>query len=181
MDSDKIWGKMTSIFETNSHHYNMTPVNKTMPACTSASGDASTKIHDLNSDILTQIFEEVTIQNRDEIAIFKTKYDKFIQDKGYGDIDFTNAQVCVDDKEDEVHDWICDYMNNLSQNQINVILCDYGINKALKQIYDFHTIGMGDSDADFCEELLINPSDRQMVELIFKGEAKFMSGWKIPN
>ena len=169
---------MKSMFETNSHHYNMTLSNKTTPVCTETSSDASTKIHDLNSDILTQIFEEVTIQNRDEIAIFKTKYDKFIKEKGYGDIDFINAQVCVDDKEDEVHDWICDYMKNLSQNQINVILCDYGINNALNLIYNYHTIGIGDSDADFCEELLINPPDRQMVELIFKDEAKFMSGWK---
>lgn len=161
----------------------MTPVNKTTLACTSAPSDASTKIHDLNSDILTQIFEEVTIQNRDEIVIFKSKYDKFIQDKGYGDLDFTNvlSPMFADDKEDEVHDWICDYMKNLSQNQINVILCDYGINKAIKLIYDFHTIGMGDNDADFCEELLFNPSDRQMVELIFKDEAKFMSGWKKNN
>jgi hypothetical protein len=136
------------------------------------------KLEELNSDILSLIFKEVTIQNRDEIAIFKTKYDKLIQDKGYGGIDFTNAEVCVDDREDEVHDWIADYIKILSQNQVNAILCDYGINKALKLVYDFHTIGLGDGDADFCEELLLNPSDRQMVELIFKDEAKFMSDWK---
>lgn len=159
------------------------PENKTTTTCTSAFNDTSTKIHELNSDILTRIFEEVSIQNRDEIAIFKSKYDKFIHDKGYGNLDFINADVCVDHREDEVHDWIYDYIDNLSQNKINVILCDYGINKALKLIYDYHTIGMGDSDAAFCEDLLFTPSDRQMVRLILKDEAKFMSGWcrEVPN
>ena len=157
----------------------MTLSNKTIPVCATTPNDTSIKIHDLNSDILTQIFEEVTIQNRDEIAIFKTKYDKFIQDKGYGDIDFTDAQVSADAKEDnEVHDWIYSYINNLSQNQVNVILCDYGINKAIKLVYDFHTNGMGDSDAEFCEEFLFNPPDIQMVDLILKDEAKFMSDWR---
>ena len=169
---------MTLLVSKYYHCYNMTLSYNTMSVPTAIPNDPSTKIHDLNSDILSQIFEEVTIQNRDEIAIFKTKYDKFIQDKGYGDIDFTNADVCVDHREDEVHDWICDYMNNLSQNQINVILCDYGINNALKMIYEFHTIAMGDCDADFCEDILFNPSDRQMVLLILKDNANFMSAWK---
>ena len=127
---------MTSRVEKNSHHYNMTPTDETMPISTSAFNYAPAKFHDLNSDVLSQIFEQVTIQNRNEIAIFKTKYDKFIQDKGYGGIDFTNAEVLVDAKEDEVHDWINSYIDNLSQNQVNVILCDYGINKALKLMYD---------------------------------------------
>ena len=157
--------------------------NKTTTTCTSAFKDTSTKIHELNTDILTRIFEEVSIQNRDEIAAFKSKYDKFIYDKGYGNLDFTDAGVCEDKREDEVHHWIYNYINNLSQNQINVILCDYGINKALKLIYNYHTIGMGDSDAEFCEELLFDPSDRQMVDLILKDEAKFMSEWmsRIPK
>jgi hypothetical protein len=151
------------------------PENKTTTTCTSAFNDTSTKIHELNSDILTRIFEEVSIQNRNEIAIFKSKYDKFIHDKGYGDIDFTNAELCLDLRADTVHDWIYNYIKNLSQNQINSILCDYGINKALQLKYDYH-IGMGDSNTDFCEELLLNPADKEMVELIFLNEAKFLSG-----
>ena len=151
--------------------------NKTTAACTSAFiNDTSTKIHELNSDILTRIFEEVSIQNRDEIAIFKSKYDKFIHDKGYGDIDFTNAELCLDHtlKGDKVRHWIYNYIKNLSQNQINSILCDYGINKALQLKYDYH-MGMGDSNTDFCEELLLNPADQEMVECIFLNEAKLLS------
>ena len=152
-----------------------------MTYTTDITSPQTVKLEDLNSDILSQIFQEVTIQNRDEIAIFKTKYDKFIQDKGYGGIDFTNAGVLEDDKEDDVHHWISDYLKNLTQNQVNSILCQYGINKAIKLIYDFHIIGLGDKDAEFCEELLWNPSDMQMVELIFKEEAEFMSDWKLNN
>ena len=139
------------------------------------------KLQDMNIDVLSQIYEQVTIQNRDEITIFKAKYEMFIQNKGYSAIDFTNADVLVDDKEDEVHDWITNYIDDLSQNQINAVLVDYGINKALKLIYDFHKIGMGDSDAEFCEELMFRPADREMVDLIFKDEVKFMSGWKENN
>ena len=160
----------------------MTYVQKTIPACISASNDESTKFHDLNSDVLSRIFEEVIIQNRDEIAIFKTKYNKFIQGNGYGDFengvyDFIKTGVSVWDMEDEVIDWIRDYIKNLSQNQINVILCDYGINKALKLMYDISKkFEMGD-DEDFCEKLLSNPSDTQMVELIFRDEIQFFIGW----
>lgn len=157
------------------------PENKTTTTCTSAFNDTSTKIHELNSDILTRIFEEVSIQNRDEIAIFKSKYDKFIHDKGYGDIDFTNidftnAELCLDLnlKADKVRHWIYNYIKNLSQNQINSILCDYGINKALQLKYDYH-MGMCDSNTEFCEELLLNPADQEMVECIFLNEAKLLS------
>jgi hypothetical protein len=138
----------------------------------------SLKLEELNTDILSQIFNEVTIQNRDEIAIFKAKYEKFIQSKGYGAVDFTNESILIDDKADEVHSWIVDYVHDLSQNQVNAILVVYGINKALKLMYDFHKIGMGDDDAEFCEELTVNPADRDMVDLIFKDEVKFMSNWK---
>jgi hypothetical protein len=136
------------------------------------------KLQDMNIDVLSQIYEQVTIQNRDEITIFKTKYTMFIKSKGYDALDFTKASVLLDDKADEVHDWIVDYTYNLSQNQINAILFDYGINKALKLMYDFHKIGMGDDDAGFCEELVVNSADRDMVDLIFKDKVEFMSGWK---
>ena len=135
-----------------------------MTFTTTISSTEPAKFEELNSDILSQIYEEVTIQNRDEVAFFKIKYDKFAKDNKATD--------------EEVDDWIYNYIKNLSQNQVNAVMCNYGINKAVKLMYDFHKIGMGDSDAEFCEELMHHPADRYMVDLIFKDEVKFMSDWR---
>ena len=99
------------------------------------------KLYQMNTDVLCKIFEEVTIQNRDEIAIFKEKYNKCILDKGYSDRDFNNREF--DSAFEEMEDWIGDYVSSLKQRQINSILCDYGINKALLLLHDFHKNRLG--------------------------------------
>ena len=134
-------------------------------------------LNEMNTDILSKIFDEVTIQNRDEVAIFTEKYDKFIQSKGYADMDFKDAIPDCDSFE-EVQDWIGDYISSLNQAQINSILCDYGINKALMRFHDWYTIGLGDTADDICEEIKMNHGEENMVQLILNDAVNFNSNWR---
>jgi hypothetical protein len=133
----------------------------------------------MNTDILGKIFEEVTNQNKDEVIIFKEKYNQFIVERQYSDRDFCGARGAVLETEfEEVEDWIGNYISSLKQTQINSILCNYGINKALLLLRDFHTIGMGDTMDDVYEEIEMCNIEENMTKLILKDEVNFNSNWK---
>lgn len=134
------------------------------------------KLDQMNTDVLCKIFEEVTIQNRDEIAIFKEKYNKRIIHKGYSDRDFNNLEF--DSAFEDMEDWIGDYVSSLKQRQINSILCDYGINKALLLLHDFHKIGMGDTADDICEVIEICQTEETMVQLVLSDAVNFHTIWR---
>lgn len=134
------------------------------------------KLDQMNTDVLCKIFEEVTIQNRDEIAIFKEKYNKHIIHKGYSDRDFNNLEF--DSAFEDMEDWIGDYVSSLKQRQINSILCDYGINKALLLLHDFHKIGMGDTADDICEVIEICQTEETMVQLVLSDAVNFHTIWR---
>jgi hypothetical protein len=141
------------------------------------SGNAN--LHQMNTDILGKIFEEVTNQNKDEVIIFKEKYNQFIVERQYSDRDFCGARGAVLETEfEEVEDWIGNYISSLKQTQINSILCNYGINKALLLLRDFHTIGMGDTMDDVYEEIEMCNIEENMTKLILKDEVNFNSNWK---
>lgn len=131
----------------------------------------------MNTDILSKIFEEVTIQNKDEVSIFKEKYNQYILENEYTDKDFSDACE-FDVKCDEVEDWIDNYVSSLKQTQTNSILCNYGINKALMLLRDFHVIGMGDNADDICEDIEMNLAEKNMVELILKDAVGFNIKWR---
>ena len=136
-------------------------------------------LHQMNTDILGKIFEEVTNQNKDEVIIFKEKYNQFIVERQYSDRDFCGARGAVLETEfEEVEDWIGNYISSLKQTQINSILCNYGINKALLLLRDFHTIGMGDTMDDVYEEIEMCNIEENMTKLILKDEVNFNSNWK---
>ena len=136
-------------------------------------------LHQMNTDILGKIFEEVTNQNKDEVIIFKEKYNQFIVERQYSDRDFCGALGAVLETEfEEVEDWIGNYISSLKQTQINSILCNYGINKALLLLRDFHTIGMGDTMDDVYEEIEMCNIEENMTKLILKDEVNFNSNWK---
>jgi hypothetical protein len=140
---------------------------------------------DLNADILDRIYTEVSIQNIDEIAIFKYKYNEFIKENEYLGFDFTSVPdyttdditMCVFDT---IQDWISDYINELDQNQINTIICRYGINKSIVLLQDFHRVGLGDSSHEICEIMEDErfQVDRKMVEIIMKDCVNFASDWR---
>jgi hypothetical protein len=92
-------------------------------------------------------------------------------------MDFKDAIPDCDSFE-EVQDWIGDYISSLNQAQINSILCDYGINKALLLFHDWYTIGLGDTADDICEEIKMNHSEENMVQLILNDAVNFNSNWR---
>jgi hypothetical protein len=134
-------------------------------------------LHQMNTDILSKIFEEVTIQNKDEVAVFREKYNQYILEKEYTDKDFSDA--CEFDVDcDEVENWIDNYVTSLKQTQKNSILCNYGISNALMLLRDFHIIGMGDNADDICEDIEMKIAEGNMVELILKDAVGFNSKWR---
>jgi len=140
---------------------------------------------DLNSDILDKIYTEVSIQNIDEIAIFKHKYNEFIKEKEYMGFDFTSdPDHTTDDITmcafDTIENWISNYIKELDQNQINTIICRYGINKSIVLLHDFHRVGLGDSSHEICEIMEDErfQVDRNMVEIMMKDCVNFGSDWR---
>lgn len=133
----------------------------------------------MNTDVLYKIFEEVTIQNRNEVAIFKEKYSEHILDRGYTDKDFNDREF--GSAFEEMEDWIVDYTSSLKQRQINSILCDYGINKALILLRDFHIIGLGDTADDICEVIEMHQTEQNMAQLILKDAVNFHTIWRKNN
>lgn len=140
---------------------------------------------DLNADILDRIYTEVSIQNIDEIAIFKYKYNEFIKENEYLGFDFTSVPDHMNDDItiyvfETIEDWISDYVKELNQNQINTIICRYGINKSIVLLQDFHRVGLGDSSHEICEIMEDErfQVDRKMVEIIMRDCVNFGSNWR---
>jgi|DEB0MinimDraft_4_1074332.scaffolds.fasta_scaffold60583_2 hypothetical protein len=144
-------------------------------------------LQNLNNDILNKIYEEVVIQNKDEISIFENKYIIFLKQRGYSNIDFKNIpdedDKSYDEKHSNVNDWIWEYVYDvLDQNQIDTIICSYGINNALTLLYKFNRNGLGNNADKICIENLDNAhemeTDRVMVELILSEKVNFNLDWK---
>ena len=144
-------------------------------------------IQNLNNDILNKIYEEVVIQNKDEIAIFQDKYNSFLKKCGYSKIDFQNIPEDDDKEYDEKHsnvnDWIWEYVYDIiDQKQIDAIICSYGINNALSLLYRFNKNGLGNNADKISIENLDNAhemeTDRVMVELILSETVNFNLDWK---
>ena len=124
----------------------------------------SYKLTDLNSDILNKIYEEIINRNKgeiSEIAVFKEKYKKYMEENGFNpkhfrkmpgygdgeyDVEITRTyQVCLDDPEFMdaenvglmIDAWIVKYAHVLPSNEKNNIICWYGMNKAYSLFIDF--------------------------------------------
>jgi hypothetical protein len=132
-------------------------------------------------EILEKIYEEVVQQNVDEIDVFKQEYMKTIEKLNCVGVNFS---VCTEyDCEDDVeidqffHTYI---YKTLQQEQIDTIICKYGINNALALLYDFHKIGLGDSEEDICEiiQRTYSNADREMVGLIFQDAVEYHNDWR---
>ena len=77
--------------------------------------------------------------------------------------------------------FIYEYIKNLTDKQVDDVICEYSISKAITLFYSFHKIGMGFSDEEICEllkhcekYLVVN----EMVQLIFKDEVGFDNDWR---
>lgn len=117
---------------------------------------------------------------KDEVSIFKTKFNDFCVKNGINDV-LKYTIIHNDKTEEKIEEFITNYIYHmLTQTQINSVLCKYGIANAMALFHDFHVIGMNCSSTDVCE-YLEDPSlktDYAMVELIFLDAVGFHSNWR---
>lgn len=116
----------------------------------------------------------------DEITIFKNNFQDFCEKNNIKDI--LKYQTIHNDKTEAFIDkFITTYIYiNMKQEQVNRVLCQYGIANAMALFHDFHVIGMRCTRRDVCE-FIEDPSlktDYQMVELILLDAIGFHSNWR---
>ena len=148
---------------------------------TSRTNTLSEMIQSMIPEILEKIYQEVVQQNADEIELFKEEYRKYIEELNCVGVNFS---ISVEECENSLkidrffHTYI---YKKLQQKQVDAILCNYGIAKALTLFHDFHRIGLGDSAQEICEfleETYCYSVDREMVELIFQDAVEYHSDWR---
>ena len=115
-----------------------------------------------------------------EISVFKKQFNEFCEKNNINDISkYTN--IHNDKTEDLIENFITTYIyTNMTQEEVNSILCQYGIAKAMALFHDFHVIGMRCTRRDVCE-YIEDPSlktDYCMVELIFLDAVGFHNNWR---
>lgn len=134
-------------------------------------------LHDLNSDILDKIYQEVANQHRDDIALLKKDYTKFIKDIGYLDIDFRNTNGANEDKFHTVYTWTWNYVYKqmeLNKRLVDSIICSYGIAKAISLLWSFCNSDNCKIHIAFCEEMNTPFSGEKMIiQLILCEEVGF--------
>lgn len=131
---------------------------------------------------LTQYFFPFSLIDKynDETIIFQRKFNEFC-DKNNINKQLDHSIIRNDATELKIDGFIRNYIyNTLTQEQVNAILCKYGLTKAIALFHDFHVIGMNCSAIHVCE-YLADPdlkSDYYMVELIFLDVVGFHSNWR---
>lgn len=147
------------------------------------SAQASKMIQNMVPEILEKIYDEVIQQNVDEIEVFKEKYTKYIEELDCVGVKFSISVEQECENAIKIDTFFHTYIyKTLNQKQIDAILCNYGIVKALNLFHDFHRIGLGDSAEDICEFLEDTgyySVDREMVELIFQDAVGYHSDWRL--
>lgn len=116
-------------------------------------------------DILDNIYKYVTEINRVEIQ-------EFVKDFQYIE-PFSSAN--------EKQIFIYNYVQELTQPQIDKIIFDYGFSRAIAISYNFDKIGLGKTNEEIgseFENFEFLKKDRQIVQLIFKDEVQFDHDWR---
>lgn len=119
----------------------------------------------LMPDVLDNIYQYVTEVNRDEIQEFKKDF-KYIES-------FSSAN--------EKQIFIYNYVNSLTQPQIDKIIFNYGLTQAIAILYNFDKIGLGKTNEEIGSEFgnfELLKKDRQIVQLIFKDAVQFDHDWR---
>lgn len=132
----------------------------------------------MNTDVFN-FFDEIINQNQDELVIFKDEYDKFIRDRNYHDNNFS-INFCLEDFDAtaEVADWIDKYICSFNQSQMNSIICNYGINKAMELLYNSYAMETLMNQHDLYQDILDHKSEKKIIELIFYDKVNFWKDWK---
>jgi len=90
----------------------------------------------------------------------------------------------LSDNEDseKIQEIISDYIRRvLTKKELDAIICDYGISKAMKLFHDFQKIGLNSPHIEICEILAMDDYglENELVELIIKEEIGFETNWRI--
>jgi len=100
-----------------------------------------------------------------------------ISDKGL----IIMEELSDNDDSDEIQDIITNYIRRIiTKKEMDAIICDYGIAKAMKLFHDFHCIGLNDSLEEISDILTMENYglEKEIVELILKEEIGFETMWK---
>jgi len=89
----------------------------------------------------------------------------------------------LSDNEDseKIQEIISNYIRRvLSKKEMDAIICDYGISKAMKLFHDFQKIGLNSPHIEICEILSMEDYglENELVELILKEEIGFENSWR---
>jgi len=144
-------------------------------------------IQELPTDLIISICREVVCddaKNKVLKKLKKTILKSIIDLKIKSDNETIISPFGVDfDKdiyEDEIESIIHNEIKNLSQKDKDIIICDYGMIKAIKQLHNFQKIGCGDSPEEICEYMDCSAEKsmcNDMIELIIKEEIEFRHEW----
>lgn len=116
----------------------------------------------------------------DDITIFKNKFNEFCQNNNIND-SLKYTTIHNDKTEALIENFITNYIyKNMTQEQVNRILCQYGIANAMALFHDFHVFGMRSTRRDVCEyfEDPTLKTDYCMVELILLDAVGFHNNWR---
>lgn len=122
-------------------------------------------LSELMPDILENIYQYVIEINRDEIK-------EFVKD-------FKYIESFSSEREKQI--FIYNYINSLTQSQIDKIIYNYGFTQAIAILYDFDKVGLGKSNDEICHEIEnfeLLKKDRHVVQLIFKDAVQFDHDWR---
>jgi hypothetical protein len=89
----------------------------------------------------------------------------------------------ISDNEDseKIRDIISDYIRRiLTKKDIDAIICEYGISKAMKLFHDYQKIGLDSPHIEICEILAMEDYgiENEIVELIIKDAIGFENSWR---
>ena len=141
-------------------------------------------LQDMPNDIIDSICSAIVKNDREENFLIRAKKNiiTIINEQNLTISPYNNRESLETVLNDEtVNDIITYYvLKILTQNQINNIIINYGINKAIVLLHDWHSIGLGDSSREICEEITDREyiADRNMVEIIIKEEIGFHCNWR---
>jgi hypothetical protein len=141
-------------------------------------------LQDMPNDIIDSICSAIVKNDREENCLIHAKKNIITiineQDLTISPcINRESLDIVLNDE--AVNDIITNYVFKiLTQNQINNIIIKYGINKAIVLLHDWHSIGLGDSSQEICEEITdrVYIADRNIVEIIIKDEIGFHCNWR---
>ena len=128
------------------------------------------RLVDLPNDIIINVCHQVFVEEIRTKAIDKLK------ENVLADISDDNLESYYD-----IEFVICRNIMNLSHEEKDRIICEYGIMKAIMLFHDFRKNGLGDDAREICEFMEDDKFGMidDMIALILKDEIPYDNNWRI--